>query len=535
MNAGTSNILSRAATTSRVLCPANASRPNRFQHEVSRRPQSRAICSVTPHQIRRPSVVAVRPSGLNGASQKRAFHPTSSLKATKNPYTVLGVDKNASAGDIKKAYYGLAKKYHPDTNKDPTAKDRFAEAQSAYELLTDAQKKAAWDQFGAAAFDQGGNPGGPGAGGDPFGGGFGGGAGGFPGGFGGGFGGGADFNFEDLFRGFTGGKRGRGARQNPFQEEILVGENIETQVNISFVEAAKGVTKALNLTPLTTCKTCSGSGLKAGAKRSECKSCGGTGTRVHFVQGGFQMASTCGTCGGQGVTIPRGSECKPCSGNGVVKERKTVNVDIPGGIEDGMRLRLDREGDAAATGNAANPNQRSMRGDLYVLVRVATDPKYRRSGSDILYTASIPLTTGLLGGEVKIPTLDGDVSVKVATGTGTGDKITLGGKGMKKLDGRRGGSGDLKVEFKVNMPKYLSANQRTIIEMLADELGDKTAKRIMNVGRANSSDSGSSSKNEGFLKSVWNKLTDHPSSTKEGSEGTSKDDSAKDDKDSKKA
>jgi molecular chaperone DnaJ len=166
-----------------------------------------------------------------------------------------------------------------------------------------------------------------------------------------------------------------------------------------------------------------------------------------------------------------------------VRERKTINVDIPGGIEDGMRLRLDREGDAPATGASANPDARSQRGDLYVLVRVATDPKFSRSGSDILYTASIPLTTALLGGEVKIPTLDGEVNVKVATGTGTGEKITLGGMGMKKLQGRRGGSGDLKVEFKVVMPKYLSANQRTIIEMLADELGDKTAKRIMNVGR----------------------------------------------------
>ncbi|PBP19618.1 BRO1-like domain-containing protein [Diplocarpon rosae] len=456
----------------------------------------------------------------------KAFHPSLSLKVTKNPYTVLGVDKNASAGEIKKAYYGLAKKFHPDTNKDPTAKDKFAEAQSSYELLTDPQKKAAWDQYGAAAFDQGGNPTGPGGGGgDPFGGGFGGGPGdGFPGGFGGGFGG-ADFNFEDLFKGFTGGRRTR-AGQNPFQEEVLVGETIEVQTQISFAEAAKGTSKTITIQPLTTCKTCSGNGMKTGTKRTECKSCGGTGTRVHFMSGGFQMASTCGACGGQGVTIPKGSECRACSGNGVVRERKTITVDVPGGIDDGMRIRLDREGDAPATGTAANPGARSIRGDLYVLVRVATDPKYRRSGTDILYTATIPLTTGLLGGEVTIPTLDGDVKVKVATGTGTGDKITLGGKGMKKI-GKRG-HGDLKVEFKILMPKYLSANQRAIVEMLADELGDKTAKRIMNVGRGNSSDD-SSSRNEGFLKSVWNKFTDHPSHAKDTAGGNSADSSTKKD------
>lgn len=393
--------------------------------------------------------------------------------------------KSSSAAEIKKAYYGLAKKFHPDTNKDPTAKDNFAEAQSAYELLTDPQKKAAWDQFGAAAFDQGAGPG-PGAGGpsgDPFGGA------GNPfagtGGFGaGGFG--ADFNFEDLFRGFTGGRRGRsGGGRSPFeQQEILVGDAIEVQTSISFMEAAKGTSKTINITPLTTCKTCTGSGMKAGTKRSECKACGGTGTRVHFMSGGFQMASTCGTCGGQGVMIPKNGECRTCNGNGVVRERKSISVDIPGGIEDGMRLIVERQGDAPATGNAANPDARSLPGDLYVVVRVATDPKFKRSGSDVLYTATIPLTTAILGGEVKIPTLDGDVNIKVATGTGTGDKVTLGGMGMKKLSGRRDGSGDLRVEFKVQLPKYLSANQRAIVEMLADEMGDKTAKRIMNVGRS---------------------------------------------------
>ncbi|QSZ33520.1 hypothetical protein DSL72_005088 [Monilinia vaccinii-corymbosi] len=444
---------------------------------------------------------------------------TARYHAMKDPYDVLGVDKGASASAIKKAYYGLAKKFHPDTNKDPNAKDKFAEAQSAYELLTDPQKKAAWDQYGPAAFEQGAGPG-PGA--DPFGG-----AGGF-GGFAGASGGfGADFNFEDLFQGFTGGKAGRG--RNPFQQQqILVGDSIEVQTNISFLEAAKGTSKTINISPLSTCKTCNGNGMKSGTKRSACRSCGGSGTRVHSMAG-FQMASTCSTCGGQGTAIPAGGECRSCSGNGVVRERKTINVDIPGGVEDGMRLRLDREGDAPATGQAANPDGPSKPGDLYVLVRVATDPKFSRSGSNVLHTATIPFTTALLGGEVKIPTLDGNASVNVATGTSTGDKITLGGKGMKKLEGRRGGYGDLIVEFKVKLPKYLSANQRTLVEMLADEMGDKTAKRVMNVDRSSGSSSSSPSnteenhKQEGFLKSVWHKFTDGTSSPN----GGDKDDESK--------
>ena len=146
-----------------------------------------------------------------------------------------------------------------------------------------------------------------------------------------------------------------------------------------------------------------------------------------------------------------------------------------------MKLRLDGEGDAPITGGMAPPGTRTARGDLYVVVRVAADPKFKRAGSDILYTASIPITTAMLGGEVTIPTLESEVNVKVATGTNTGDKLILGGMGMKQLGSRRGATGDLRVEFRVTMPKYLSANERTIVEMLADEMGDKTAKRIMNV------------------------------------------------------
>ena len=398
----------------------------------------------------------------------------------KNPYQALGVTKGASASEIKKAYYGLAKKYHPDTNKDASAKERFGDVQAAYEILSDPQKKEQYDQFGTAGFD----PSGGGApGGDPFGGagnpfsGFGGGQAGFGGGI----------NFEDIFSAFTGqqgpfggGRRGqRGG--NPFQQEVLVGDNIEVSASITFMESAKGATKSINITPLVSCSPCTGSGLKEGTQKSSCKACNGSGQRLHFMQGGFQMASTCGTCDGSGTTIPKGSECRSCSGNGVVRDRKTISVDIPAGIEDGMRLRVDGAGDAPPTGRNVDSSARTQRGDLYVFVRVAKDPKFRREGSNILYTASIPLTTALLGGQVSVPTLDGSVNVKVATGTNTGDKITLTGMGMKRLGARKGGSGDLKVEYRVNMPKYLSANQRTLAEMLADEMEDKTAKRIMNV------------------------------------------------------
>ncbi|KAL1302050.1 hypothetical protein AAFC00_002495 [Neodothiora populina] len=469
-------------------------------------------------------------------TQARSFHATSTARAMKDPYAALGVSKGASAAEIKKAYYGLAKKYHPDTNKDPSSKDKFNEAQSAYETLSDPKKKEAYDTYGSSAFDPSGgfNPGaGAGPGGNPF---AGGGFGGFGGAAGGGFG--ADFNFEDLFSAFGGGnaRRGRGGRQNPFQEEILVGENIEVQTNISFMDAAKGCSKDIHITPLVKCKTCDGNGLKKGQSRSQCKSCNGSGTRVHFMQGGFQMASTCSACGGQGVTIPKGGECGTCKGDGAVRERRTVNVDIPGGVEDGMRLRVSGEGDAPPTGHAANPGARSTKGDLYVFIRVAPDPKFSRQGSDVLYTATIPLTTAILGGQITIPTLDGEAMVKIATGTSTGDRITLSGRGMKKLSSRRAANGDLRVEFKVQMPKYLSVNQRTIVEMLADEMGDKSAKRVMNLGKLKediekTSEGGSeadSHKNEGFLKSAWHKMTgQHDNLDKETKDGEGEDEKKK--------
>lgn len=307
------------------------------------------------------------------------------------------------------------------------------------------------------------------------------------------------------------------------------------------MDAAKGVRKDIHVSPLVPCNTCSGNGLKSGVKKQTCQACQGTGTRVHFAQVGIQMASTCGVCGGQGTTKPPGGSCRTCSGQGAVKERKTVTVDIPGGVEDGMRLRVSGEGDAPLTGHATSDKSRSQPGDLYVLIRVAADNRFRRAGSDILYTASIPLTTAMLGGEITIPTLDNEVRVNVKTGTSTGDKITLSGMGMKRLSGRRSGNGDLRVEYKVQMPKYLSANQRTIVEMLADEMGDKNAKRIMNFGRSAASDAEPSSeadkhKDEGFLKSAWHRLTNqHDFGHQQPDEKADKPDPAQQENEKKKA
>ncbi|KAI5866768.1 hypothetical protein GGS23DRAFT_603001 [Durotheca rogersii] len=505
-----STLFAKAVLPPRILSPVQICRRQRLRESLRRRPQSSTLSSLSTRRPRNVPARPIRPA----APYRRPFHATPHPLAIKDPYRALGVDKSASTAEIKKAYYGLAKKFHPDTNKDPTAKDKFGEIQFAYEILSDPQKREQYDRFGAAAFDANGQP----AEGNPFTGGAGNPFEGFTGE--GGFG--ANINFDDLFSAFTGGRAGPfgGGRsgKNPFAREVAVGENIEIQTNISFMEAARGATKTIEIHPLVQCTSCSGSGLRPGTKRVECRDCNGTGTQVHFMSGGFQMASTCGACGGTGQVTPRGSDCRTCGGNGVKREDQTITVDIPAGIEDGMRLRVDGEGDAPVTGGHTDGNVKTARGDLYVLIRVASDPKFKRAGSDILYTASIPLTTAILGGDTTVPTLDGSVNVKVATGTSTGDKITLPGLGMKKLGTRRNLVGDLKVEFRVTMPKYLSANQRTIIEMLADEMGDKTARRIMNVkmpessspGEAGRDDDPQTHRNEGFLKSIWHNLTNHP-------------------------
>lgn len=361
-----------------------------------------------------------------------------------------------------------------------------------------------FDQQGESAFDpSGGFSPGAGAGG------FGGHPNGFSG-FGGGFG--ADINFEDLFNVFSGATQGK--RSRGFQD-VVMGDNIELQTNISFMEAAKGTEKDIKTEPLITCKTCSGSGLKQGEKRKACGRCGGSGTRVHHMAGGFQMAATCDTCAGEGVVTPKGSECRTCHGAGVTKETRSVHIDIPPGIEDGMTLRVSGEGH---TPPASSLGARTMRGDLYVHVRVAAHKEFGRKGADIIYTATLPFTTAILGGKITVPTLDGEVDLKVREGTNSGDKVTIPGAGMKRIGKSK--CGDLKIEYKINLPKTFTHTQRTLLELLADEFKDPDANRIMNVSlnQSNSApnpsnnDNGGSTENQpgpSLLKRFYDIITHH--------------------------
>ncbi|KAF8527904.1 DnaJ protein [Hysterangium stoloniferum] len=400
-------------------------------------------------------------------SSKRYYSALSSCAANKedsrhprpqglNPYEILGIKKDAGASEIKKAYYQLAKQYHPDTNKDKGAHERFVEIQAAYDVLSDEKKRAAYDRYGAASQQEGFNP-------DAFAQGFPGGGFGFQG-FGGAFAGGgargqADL-FETLFGAFggTSGSRSRGY-------ENYRGDDIEATVNVSFLDACKGTSRPVTISPVVDCRTCSGNGLKPGAKRSTCTACGGSGTRTFVIESGFQMASTCPTCQGTGTTVPRSSQCGECSGIGKVKIRKNVQVDIPPGVEDGMAVRVPQAGDAPISG-------KGTAGDLLVRVRVGTSKIFRRQGINLYHDARIPMHTAILGGKVRVPTLEGDVDVRVPQGSQPGEECVLKRRGVSDISG--GGRGDLFVAFQVQLPRSLTARQRQLIEQYADDVEGRT-------------------------------------------------------------
>jgi len=254
-------------------------------------------------------------------------------------------------------------------------------------------------------------------------------------------------------------------------------------LTLSFIEAALGCVKAITVNGVVTCKQCKGSGLKQNSQRTTCSRCGGSGVRVQILPGGFQMASTCDTCGGTGTRIPRGSQCPHCHGEGVRDEQKTVTVHIPAGVSDGIRVRVAGEGDAPRP-SPTNSRSNAKPGDLFVHLRIQPHHAFRRKGTDLYYTASIPMTTAALGGTVRVPTLEGTTTINIPPGSMSGDVITLSKQGIVDIERTRG---DFLVNLKVTTPKSLGPYEISLLEQLAAAIGDTTARRTQDISSSTTS------------------------------------------------
>jgi molecular chaperone DnaJ len=365
----------------------------------------------------------------------------------KDYYAALGVAKDASAGDIKKAYRSLARRFHPDANPgDSKAEDRFKEVSEAYDVLSDATKRKEYDEarslFGAGGFRRpgGGSAQGPGGGtfdfGDLFGGGSGGGSTPGAGGLG------------DIFGGLFGGRRGGAATAS------RRGADVEAQVTLSFADAAEGVTVPLQVSTPHTCPTCAGSGAKPGTATRVCPVCSGTGMSSRN-QGGFAFAEPCRQCRGRGLLID--DPCPTCAGTGQAITTRTLRTRIPAGVADGQRIRLAGKGEPGQRGGPA--------GDLVVLVHVAAHAVFGRKGDNLTLTLPVTFPEAALGATVKVPTLEGSpVSVKIAPGTTTGRTLRVRGKGVTRRDGTRG---DLLLTVEVAVPQQISDEARTALETFA--------------------------------------------------------------------
>ena len=342
--------------------------------------------------------------------------------ATKRDYyEVLGVNKDASAEEIKKSYRKLAMKHHPDRNPDnPKAEENFKEAKEAYEMLSDDQKRAAYDQSGHAGVEQGA------------------GAGGF---------GGAGFGdaFGDIFGDIFGGGRSGGQGNKVFR-----GADLRYNMEVSLEDAAKGTETKIRIPVQSTCETCHGSGARPGTQPVSCSTCGGHG-QVRMQQGFFSVQQTCPKCHGSGKMVK--DPCPTCHGAGRTKQNKTLSVKIPAGVDEGDRIRLSGEGEAGVNGGPT--------GDLYVVIHLKEHPMFQREGGNLHCEMPISFSTAALGGEIEVPTLDGSAKMKVPAETQTGAVFRLRGKGIKPL--RQSEYGDLMVHVVVETPVKLTTRQKEIL------------------------------------------------------------------------
>jgi molecular chaperone DnaJ len=358
--------------------------------------------------------------------------------AKRDYYEVLGLSRGASEQDIKAAFRRLAKDCHPDRNQgDQHAEHKFKELNEAYEALKDPQKRAAYDQFGHAAFD------GQGRGGHGF---------------------GPDFAssmsdiFDDLFGEFMGGRRG--SRQRSGRER---GADLRYNMEITLAEAYEGKAAQIRVPTSVTCDSCSGSGAKTGTQPSSCPTCSGSG-KVRASQGFFTIERTCPSCQGRGEII--NDPCGSCSGSGRVVKDRNLSVNIPAGVEDGTRIRLAGEGEAGLRGGPA--------GDLYIFLSLKPHEFFQRDGADIFCRVPISMTTAALGGHIDVPTVDGGKTrVKVPEGTETGKQFRLKSKGMPVL--RSKVTGDMYIQVDVETPKSLTRRQRELLEEFERESKDETS------------------------------------------------------------
>ncbi len=347
-------------------------------------------------------------------------------------YEILGVSRGASDDEVKKAYRKLAMKHHPDRNPgDKVAEEKFKEASEAYQVLSDPERRAQFDRFGHAAFEQGG------------------------GGFGGFDFSGSGFEdvFGDIFGDFFSTGRGRG------RARARRGEDLRYDLEIKFEDAAFGAEKTISVPRLAGCDVCSGRGTRGGAARETCSACQGSG-QLRYQQGFFTIAKTCGQCNGQGSVIR--DPCRSCNGSGTVQKTQALNIRIPGGVDSGSRLKLRGEGEPGANGGPA--------GDLYVVLRVQDHPLFHRQDSDLVCEVPISFAQAALGSEIDVPTLEGRQKLKIPHGTQSGHVFRLKGKGVPSLRG--GGRGDELVRVTVETPRKLSARQRELLEEFARTGGE---------------------------------------------------------------